>query len=241
MTPEQPMERGPSWGYTELAIFVFLSFLAIVVTQLLMGIAARAAHIDSKDLIVVLLPSQLLLYVAMMAILWAILKLQYGQGFREALGWVRSRVHLEIAAILGVALAIGVAVLGLALRTPDVDTPLKHLFTRRSTAMEFAIMATTIGPLCEELVFRGFMQPVLVRSMGRALGILVTAAVFGLLHLSQNAFTWQSGVLIALAGVAFGWMREIAGSTRASTYMHAAYNFTFFLTLFAQGGHLQNR
>jgi membrane protease YdiL (CAAX protease family) len=234
MTPEQPAENGPSWGYTELGVFVFLSFLAVVLTQLAMGMLTR-------DIATLMFPSQLALYVVLLGVLAAILKLQFGRGFWESLAWVRSRVPLPIAAILGVAVAIAIALLGVAIHMPNTETPLQRLLEHRTTAIEFAIMGTTIGPLCEELVFRGFMQPVLVRSLGRAGGIIVTATVFGLLHLSQNAFAWQSGLLIALAGVAFGWMREISGSTRASTLMHAAYNFTFFLTLFAQGGHLPKK
>ena len=109
---------------------------------------------------------------------------------------------------------------------------MKRLFSNRLTIIEFGIVAVTIGPVCEELVFRGFIQPVLVRSTGRIAGILITAVAFGALHLAQNSFVWQLGVLIAAAGVAFGWMREITGSTKASTWMHAGFNSTIFLTLF---------
>ena len=233
MIPEHTTDEEPTWGYTDLGIFLFLSFLAVVATQFLTYALAKAFRLDKNDLTQFLLPSQLVLYVLLFAVLFAIIKLQYGRGFWESLGWVAPSIRIESAALAGVGLAFAVAILGVALRTPDVDTPMKHLLSKRSTAIEFAIMGTTIGPLCEELVFRGFMQPVLVRSLGPALGILVTAIVFGALHLSQNAFTWQAGVLIALAGMAFGWMRQLSGSTRASTLMHASYNFTFFLTLLA--------
>jgi membrane protease YdiL (CAAX protease family) len=41
-----------------------------------------------------------------------------------------------------------------------------------------------------------------------------------------------------MAGVGFGWMRHVSGSTRAAAIMHAAYNFIFFAALFAQRGKL---
>ncbi len=103
------------------------------------------------------------------------------------------------------------------------------------------MIGTTIGPLCEELVFRGFMQPLFVRTLGPLVGILITAALFGSLHLAQNQFTWQSGLLITAAGAAFGWMRHISNSTRASTLMHSAYNLAYFLAAFSQTGNLTNK
>lgn len=244
MTPEFPPEAAlrqePSWGYTDLLIFTFLSLVCIGLGQLLIHGFVVLFGIDPHNDGAVILPSQLLLYVLLFAVLYAIIKLQYGRSFWRSLGWIHSDIGLGAAAIIGFALAFLVALLAVALHTPDVDTPMKHLLARRSTAIEFAIVGTTIAPLCEELIFRGFMQPVLVRSLGSVAGILVTAAVFGTLHLAQNAFTWQSGALITLAGIAFGWMRQVTGSTRASTCMHATYNCTFFLTFFAQGTHLPN-
>jgi membrane protease YdiL (CAAX protease family) len=41
-----------------------------------------------------------------------------------------------------------------------------------------------------------------------------------------------------MAGTAFGWMRQVSGSTRAAAIMHAAYNFIFFATIFSQKGSL---
>jgi membrane protease YdiL (CAAX protease family) len=230
----------PSWGYTDLLIFIFLSLICIVLGQFAMYGLGKLMHVDPHESGAVILPAQLLLYALLFGVLYAIIKLQYGRDFWQSLGWRESRIGLGAAAALGFATALGLGFLGVALHTPDVDTPMKHLLAHRSTAIAVAIFAITLGPLCEELIFRGFMQPVLVRSLGPIPGILLTASVFGALHLAQNAFTWQSGALITLAGVAFGWMRQATGSTRASTYMHAAYNSTAFLTYFAQGRHLPN-
>ncbi|MCU1260575.1 MAG: Abortive infection protein [Bryobacterales bacterium] len=238
LPPDFPIEREPSWGYTDLLIFTCLSLICIVIGQLLMHGMAVLFHVDPRNDGTVVLASQMLLYGMLFAVLYAIIKLQYGREFWQSLGWVPSRVNLGSAALIGLALAFTVAILGSVLHTPDVDTPMKHLLAKRATAIEFAILGSTLAPLCEELIFRGFMQPVLVRSLGALPGILLTAAVFGALHLSQYAFAWQSGLLVTLAGAAFGWMRYAAGSTRASVCMHACYNLTFFLTLFAQGKHL---
>jgi membrane protease YdiL (CAAX protease family) len=85
--------------------------------------------------------------------------------------------------------------------------------------------------VAEELIFRGFLQPLLVRSLGAVPGILAAAVPFGLLHFSEYGNSWRHAVLISGAGAAFGWMRHATGSTKASTLMHAAYNALFFASL----------
>src|SRR5262249_44868005 len=98
-----------------------------------------------------------------------------------------------------------------------------------------AILGVTLGPVCEELAFRGFLQPLLERSLGAAPAILLSGAGFGLLHLPQYGFSWQHAVLITAAGAAFGWMRYASRSTFGSTLMHSAYNLTLFAGYFAGG------
>jgi membrane protease YdiL (CAAX protease family) len=97
-----------------------------------------------------------------------------------------------------------------------------------------AVFGTTLGPLCEELAFRGFLQPLLVRSLGAVTGILAAAIPFGLLHYQEYGNSWRHALIISLAGAAFGWMRHATGSTKASTIMHASYNALFFFAMFSQ-------
>jgi membrane protease YdiL (CAAX protease family) len=82
----------------------------------------------------------------------------------------------------------------------------------------------TAGPVIEELLFRGLLQPVLVSLAGVFPGILITSLLFAGVHLPQNAGVWQSAVIIGIAGFGFGVVRHITGSTRASSIMHIAYN-----------------
>ena len=85
-----------------------------------------------------------------------------------------------------------------------------------------------IGPVCEELAFRGFLMPLLVRSFGWVAGIIGAALPFALLHGDQYSWTWQYIVLVAFAGMVFGWVRYRTGSTMASALMHSTYNATFY-------------
>lgn len=241
MSPSSDIAPEPTWDYNDLVLFTFLALLSMGAVQLLAWMVVRVFHIAKNDRALFLLPSQVLLYGLLLGALYVILKLQYGRKFLDSLAWCDFPISVGAIIFLGIALALATGIASVLLHTPDLDTPVKHLFNRRITAVEFGMVGVTIGPLCEELVFRGFMQPVVVRSLGPALGILVTAILFGSLHLAQNGFAWQSGVLITLAGMAFGWMRHLTGSTKASTLMHSAYNFTFFLAVFGQSSSLSSK
>ncbi len=241
MTPATEVTTEPTWNYNDLVLFIFLAMVSIGAAQLLTYCAVSALHLSKAERPLALMPAQVLLYVFLFAALFGILKLQYGRPVLESLAWVDFPFTAVAPLALGFLLAYANGLASRLLHTPELDTPIQHLFDRRVTAIEFGLIGTTIGPLCEEFVFRGFIQPLFVRSLGPVIGITITAALFGSLHLAQNGFAWQAGLVITFAGIAFGWMRQVSGSTRASTLMHSGYNFIVFVAAFSQTGNLTNK
>ena len=75
----------------------------------------------------------------------------------------------------------------------------------------------------EELYFRGWIQNLLARRMGRLPSLLLTAAIFGLSHFNKRTtfFNWRYVLLAALAGIFYGraWRQE--RRVAASTITHA--------------------
>jgi membrane protease YdiL (CAAX protease family) len=181
----------------------------------------------------ILLFGQFFGYALLFLVLYLVLRLHYGRPFWTSLRWTPSdRVRDSHALVMGVGVAVATALMGVVLRTPEIDTPMKQLvLADRTSLLLVLLVGTTIGPLAEELAFRGFLQPLFVRTFGAAAGIFLAAVPFGLLHLQQYAWSWRHALLVTLAGAAFGWMRYVSGSTRTTTFMHATYNATFFLAL----------
>src|SRR5262249_34158021 len=120
--------------------------------------------------------------------------------------------------------------------TPSTENPMTELLKGRLSLILMAIFGITIGPLCEELAFRGFLQPLLMRSFGTVAGVVIAAIPFGLLHFQEYGNSWKHALLISLAGAAFGWMRAATGSTKAAALMHAAYNALFFFAFVSTKG-----
>jgi CAAX protease family protein len=235
---EPALERYPFWSYADLVVFFGLAFPCLLAGGLAVKAFLWVFRLRVHSLAFELVPEQFLGYGLLFFALNLLLKLHYRRPFWLSLRWVRTRPGDARTILYGFVLAFAVALLGSLLHTPDIDTPMKELLADRGSIVLIAIFAVTLGPLCEELAFRGFLQPVLVRSFGAIAGILLAAIPFGLLHLSQYGDSWRHGLLITMAGTAFGWMRQVSGSTRAAAIMHAAYNFIFFATIFSQKGSL---
>jgi hypothetical protein len=74
----------------------------------------------------------------------------------------------------------------------------------------------------EELFFRGWLENLLERRMGRIPALLLTAALFGLSHFNKRAvlFNWRYVLLAAVAGVFYGraWRQERRVGASAITH-----------------------
>ena len=85
----------------------------------------------------------------------------------------------------------------------------------------------------EELFFRGWMQNLLERRLGRNWALLTTAFLFGLSHFNKRAthFNWRYVLLAALAGIFYGraWRQE--RRVGASAITHASVDTLWSLWL----------
>lgn len=77
--------------------------------------------------------------------------------------------------------------------------------------------------LPEEVFFRGWMQNLLERRLGRLASLLVTACLFGLSHFNKRtaSFNWRYVLLAALAGIFYGRAWRQDRRVGASAIAHA--------------------
>ena len=78
----------------------------------------------------------------------------------------------------------------------------------------------------EELLFRGFLQNLLVRTIGKGqrglYGLLIASAVFGASHLHHApAPNWRYAIMATLAGIFYGNLYRARGRLSASALTHA--------------------
>jgi uncharacterized protein len=228
-TAPQSVEN-PLWTGWDVLLIAGLTLVAMLVLQLLVMFGAlwfvyphsNLAEVAQKPIL--LLVSQFLLYAVVAACMVMLVEGKYHVAFWQAIRWNWPKSEWKLLA-LGAAMLFTLGLLQSLLPMPK-DTPFEHLFDRPRDAYLLAIIAVTLGPLMEEIFFRGFMYPVLARRMGAAWGIVLTALPFGLIHLPQYGWAWGAALVIIMVGVVCGVVRAVTGSVGASFLVHVGYNGT---------------
>lgn len=104
-----------------------------------------------------------------------------------------------------------------------VDKQLAPLFVE-TRLWEFALIALAAG-WGEELLFRGWLQALVTRNItgnaGLWMGVLLSAAVFGLCHWISATYA----ILALLAGIYLGLLFVASGNILTSATTHAVYDF----------------
>ena len=147
-------------------------------------------------------------------------------------GW-SGLVGRNIAALVGTGLAIGFGGLVLTAAITAVAIPVA-----RHAEVGPAVVSIIAGTLlvlfqagAEEVYFRGWLQPVLVRAWGRLAGVLVTAAAFAILHLSGGERSLTTLLNLVLGGLLFGLLAQRSGGILMSTAAHFGWNWAEIIVL----------
>lgn len=220
-------ERSPFWGYLDLILFLGALLPAMILAAGVYFALTKLLPVTATARAFPVVALQFLSYAFWFLALYAIFRIRYRRPFWQSLNWPAPD-GIGRSLMLGPPLAIAVSIGSALLGTPNVQMPIQELLKDRMSVLLIGIFAVTLGPVCEELTFRGFLMPLLSRTFGVTVGILIAAMPFALLHGPQYAWSWQHVALIGLAGVAFGWERYRTGSTAAATAMHCTYNLTIF-------------
>jgi membrane protease YdiL (CAAX protease family) len=212
-----PGTRATVWGFDDLGFFLAAIIPSIVVSSL----ATRIIEAQS----VRGLAYQCILYVLMMSVLYALARVRHETPFVDAVSWTLQFKGAWYCVFGAPVLALTISILGVLFGAPLIPSAVDSLTASDIPLPIVAIFAVILGPLFEEIVFRGFLQP-LLQTRGKWFGLIATSAMFSMLHGTQNEWLWQYLVLLFFAGLAFGIAREKTGSTAAAFLLHMGFNLT---------------
>ncbi|HTC32139.1 MAG TPA: type II CAAX endopeptidase family protein [Bryobacteraceae bacterium] len=230
--PEPPISGEPVFAYTDLLLFIGFCVPCLLIATLLVRATAYFLHTPKP---VVLLLVQAVWYFLAFGSVAVLFRLRYEQPFWRALGWRSISISNSAGAVIaGPFLALGLGMLGAALHTPEIDLPFQQMLGSTATTVLLGIVVVILGPVCEELAFRGFLMPLLIRSLGAAGGIVATGVIFGSIHGYEYEWSWRHMLLISLVGCVFGWAKYKTQSTATSALMHSTFNLTQFAAFLAQ-------
>ncbi|HEX3436254.1 MAG TPA: type II CAAX endopeptidase family protein [Pseudacidobacterium sp.] len=138
-----------------------------------------------------------------------------GVGFDLRWKWTDWKIGLrEFLIYTPIAIALGLAI-GFLHFHHHVDRPWMIPATWIFTYVLIA--------LPEEIFFRGWMQNLFERRVGRTASLLITAILFGLSHFNKRAayFNWRYVLLAAIAGIFYGRAWRAERRIAASSVTHA--------------------
>jgi uncharacterized protein len=146
-------------------------------------------------------------------------------GFDLRPRWQDLRTGLrELALYAPIALVLGLS-LGFLHAHRQIPRP--------TTALSAFVFTFVLIALPEEIFFRGWMQNLLERRIGKTASLLVTSVIFGLAHFNKlsASFNWRYVLLAAIAGIFYGraWRRD--RRILASSFTHACVDAVWGLWL----------
>jgi membrane protease YdiL (CAAX protease family) len=230
MNPAFPAPREPHWGWEDVALLIGSVLPVLFIASLIV----RGVRLLASSESIQTLAFNGLIDALLFGVLYALVAARYGRPFWRSLHFVRGWRLAWFLLPAGAALALGASMAGVALRAPIVANPVEKMVAGPGSLAMVGVFAVIVAPVFEEITFRGFLFPLLARSVGGEAAIVLSAIPFALLHGQQNQWSWQHIVVIGIAGLAFGYVRYRTDSTAASTLVHSGYNLLFYIGFVAQ-------
>ena len=199
--------ENPIWTGWDVLLIAVLTLVAMLVLQLLVIWGAiwlvypHSSLADVAQKPILLLVSQFLLYAVVAACMVMLVEGKYHVAFWQAIRWNWPK---SWATYLMAGIALSFALQGIAHFLPiPKELPMDRFFRTPAEAWALSLFGVTFAPLLEELFFRGFLYPVLVRRFGIAIAVLAAASGFSLIYAVKLG--WSRGVLLSIfiIGLAF--------------------------------------
>lgn len=196
---------APWFGLTGSAVAIALSLLLAISYPLLRGLSFRDWQTD--------------------------LGFHCGRGFfREAAAGIAAYLAMLPLLALGLALTLFLQKLD-ARSTGEAPSPISHPIygmipgASTETILLLFLVASVLGPLAEEAMFRGALYGALRGFAGRVLSLFLMSFIFAAVH-PQGVFAIPSLMAVAIS---FGIMREWRSSLVAGAVAHGLHNGALLL------------
>ncbi len=232
-----PAIQFPVWSAWDILFLLAFSSFSVL---LLAGLAEATRHVIHTRLPSVrwllqgpegiyLVLFQALLDGLILLFIYLTVTLKYNSAFFESIKWrSQARVVTRHYVTTGLALALAVVVASTVFPTSE-EPPIEKLLRTPSTALLFGFLGVFVAPFVEEVVFRGFIYPVVERWAGTVAAVVTTALLFSAVHVSQLWGSWPAIVLITVVGFTLSIVRARANALLPSVIIHVSYNSTICL------------
>lgn len=227
--PKTLQEHGVAWSWGDavkiVIIFLFFNHIFSLFGHILKGVLKTVAD---KRASMVLDTVFMDIFVLLLIVYFVVVK--YKQKI-DALGISSHNIiknvgiaifgYLAFLPILAIIFTCVLLVAKLLNYTPPQEPIYELIFKeqRPHLLMVISAMVAFIGPVIEEIFFRGFLYSALKKSLNITAAMLITACIFSLLHTNVLGF-----VPITALGLFLAYLREKTGSLIPSITVHIIHN-----------------
>jgi len=232
------------WGWLDLLVFVGFAVIATILFAVLVTLGLALFHVTPAQMhgsravaSLVEIVAQVVLDLCLLGYLAVQMRVRFRSPFWRTIGWRALQTQGASRTMAYLNLVFGGLLLGIVTSVAEAAFPPKHPLPVQTflqdprTALLFMLTAVVIAPVVEETFFRGYLYPVVARSFGVRTGVVVTGALFGLLHSIQLWGGWWQIALLVVVGIVFTLARARTGTVVASYILHLSYNSLQVITL----------
>lgn len=228
---------APSWGVIDVGkvvvLFLFFGYMLVMAETFL----ARAVPLIKNDNFRMILNTSVMDILAVVFIVYFAVH-QYG-GRIESLG-INFKNFMRNVYIGLVGYLASLPVLAMAMAAILVTVKLTHYIPEQQPVVEIflkeegvgflvytSIFAAILGPIIEELFFRAFMYRAFRKSIGAFWAVMITSALFAVLHSNIVSF-----LPIMILGVLLAYLYEKTGTLVAPITVHMVHNLGMVMIVF---------
>jgi len=216
----EPPETTDLDGFTVLGVFFAWHVFGFIGVGLFVGLMS-----SSVDEFFMILLAQGLTYLWMLALLSQARLRRNSSPFRAfSWSWIGKGYALSILAVVGVNSVIS----ALSGEAPRSENPILGLFVDAPgwKYVMLGLLVVVVGPIFEEIMFRGWLFGGLRKGWGDQAAYLLSATLFALIHGDAPALP-----ALFLLGLIFAWVYRRSGSLYTSILVHGMWNATTFSLL----------
>jgi membrane protease YdiL (CAAX protease family) len=218
------------WGLIDICriatVFFFFGYVLAFAGSIVSHVLAIKSH---DDRLATVLHATIMDIIGISIVLYFVSKkfngglASLGISFRNTLRDIRIGVigYVTTLPILALILVIVITILQITRYDQPTSTALEILYedSRPKLLLVLTVLVTFLGPIAEEMFFRGFAYPAVRKRLGIKNAMILVSVVFAMLHMNVVAFFPILGLGILLA-----YLYEKTGSLIPSIAVHVIHN-----------------
>jgi hypothetical protein len=237
--------NGPSWGENFQTPWGWLDLILLLVVAIgstllasvvcswaffARGVTASQLQNPGMERSLWILFTQIGVFACLLSYLWFSLAISRRRPFWQTAGWRPLETGQAPKSVVYSAYVLGGGLLSFLVSvisntySSQRELPIQEMFQDRRSALLFVTLAVFLAPVIEETIFRGYIYPVVARTFGVGVGVLLTGTLFGLLHAQQLWGGWVQIAMLVMVGIFFTYARAMSRSVVASYLLHLGYN-----------------